>query len=154
MEAAGPASGTATAVEAARAASGTPVAAEAVPAVSSKAAALVSTASAEARSSVKTASVEVTSIVTTPIAASIVAATVVSAAPIEAMEPWASADKDAARKIVRAVVAVRRTIIRVIAVVPILADRRRITVSRANSNAYNHSLCMRRKCGRKHANSQ
>ena len=152
--------GTSAPMEAARAASGTPVAAEAVPAISSKAA-LVATAfveapsaAIEARTSVKTSSFEITSITTSIVTTTVVAATIVSASAVEAMEPWASADKDAAYKVVWSVVAVRRTSIRRIPVVAIFADGRCITVPWADSYSNNHSLCVRRECGRKHTNCQ
>jgi uncharacterized protein related to proFAR isomerase len=147
--------GTFATMETTRAASGTTVTAEAVPAVSSKAAldatASVEAASAaiEAGSSVKTSSFEITSI-----AASIVTTTVVTAATVKAMEPWTSADKDTACEVVRTVVAVRRASIRVIPVVAVGANRSRTVVGRADPNAYNHSLRMRRNCGQEHANCQ
>jgi hypothetical protein len=148
--------GTFATMETTRASSGTTVAAETVPAVPSRAAAPVATASVEdpsaafeAGASVKTSSFEITSIAT-----SIVTTIVVTAAAVKAMEPWASADKDTACEVVWTVVAVRRASIRVIPVVAVGANRSRTVVSRADSNADNHSLRMRRRCGQEHEDCQ
>jgi hypothetical protein len=61
-------------------------------------------------------------------------ATVVTSATVEAVEPRAGSNEDAAREPARAVVAIRRARIRVIWVVAVSADRSG-TVSRANSNS-------------------
>jgi len=88
------------------------------------------------------------------ISASVIAPTVESGTPVEPMKPWARANKDAAYKVVWTVVAVRSASIRVISIVAIGAYRSRAYISRADSNADNHSLRMRRSRGCKHANGQ
>jgi hypothetical protein len=88
------------------------------------------------------------------VSASVIAPTVESRTPIEAMKPWARADKDAAYKVVWTVVAVRSASIRVISIVAIGAYRSRAYIGRADSHADNHSLCVRRSRGCKHANGQ
>ena len=60
----------------------------------------------------------------TVVAAPIISATV-EAMPIEAMEPGAGADEDAAGEIIRSVVAVRGAGVRIVAVVTVSADWRR-----------------------------
>jgi hypothetical protein len=70
-----------------------------------------------------------------------------------AVEPWAGADEDAAGKVARTVVAVRRAGVWVLSVVAIGADGCRANISRAThayahsdaaySNADSHPLCMR-----------
>src|SRR6266446_2717172 len=75
------------------------------------------------------------------ISASVIAPTVESRTPVEPMKPWARANKDAAYKVVWTVVTVG-------------AYRSGAYIGRTDSNAHNHSLCMRRSCGCKHANGQ
>jgi hypothetical protein len=76
-------------------------------------------------------------------AAPIPASAVVPAAPIPVI-PRAGADEHAIKKPIWAIVAVRRTSIRVIIVVAVRAYwRRAIVVTRADANADHHSLCMR-----------
>jgi len=88
------------------------------------------------------------------ISASVIAPTVESGTPVEPMKPWARANKDAAYKVVWTVVAVRSASIRVISIVTIGAYRSRAYIGRADSHADNHSLCLRRNRGCKHANGQ
>src|SRR6266436_5271383 len=88
------------------------------------------------------------------ISASVIAPTVESGTPVEPMKPWARANKDAAYKVVWTVIAVRSASIRVISIVAIGADRSRAYIGRADSYADNHSLCLRRNRGCKHANGQ
>jgi hypothetical protein len=88
------------------------------------------------------------------VSASVIAPTVESGTPVEPMKPWARANKDAAYKVVWTVVAVRCASIRVISIVAIGAYRSRAYIGRADSHADNHSLCMRRSRGCKHANGQ
>ena len=92
------------------------------------------------------------------IAASIETAAIVTAAvetsPVIAVIPGAGTDKHAVDKVVRAVVAIRRTTIRVIPIVAVSADRSGTVVRWTNSNADKHSLRVRRNCHREHANSQ
>src|SRR6266478_1651033 len=88
------------------------------------------------------------------ISASVIAPTVESRTPVEPMKPWARANKDAAYKVVWTVVTVRCASIRVISIVTIGAYRSGAYIGRTDSNAHNHSLCMRRSCGCKHANGQ
>jgi hypothetical protein len=84
-------------------------------------------------------------------AASIIAATIITRA-VEAVEPGASADKYSTDKPLRAVEAVGRASIRVIAIVAVVTNRGDIaSVPRSNPNA-NHDLCVRRSCCRKQAN--
>jgi anti-sigma-K factor RskA len=85
---------------------------------------------------------------------SIIAAPVETRTPVKAMKPRAGAYEDATRKVVWSVVTVWRASIRVIAVVAVGARRSRTIVGRANSNADNHSLRLRRNCSEKHANCQ
>ena len=54
----------------------------------------------------------------------IAATTVEAAAIVAAVEPWAGADEDAADEVVRAIVAVGRAGVRIVAVVTVGADRR------------------------------
>ncbi len=64
----------------------------------------------------------------TPVAVtamSIVGAMPVIAMPIEAMEPGAGADEDAAGEVIRSIVAVRSAGVRIVAVVTVSADWRR-----------------------------
>jgi len=90
----------------------------------------------------------------TVVSASIIAATVESGTPVEPMKPWARADEDAAYKIVWTVIAVRSASIRVISIVAIGAYRSRAYIVRTDSHADNHSLCVRRSRGYKHAHGQ
>src|SRR5467141_3139731 len=85
--------------------------------------------------------------------ASIISASVI-APTVESVKPWARANKDAAYKVVWTVVAVRSASIRVISIVTIGAYRSRAYIGRADSHADNHSLCLRRNRGCKHANGQ
>ena len=116
-------------------------------------AAVIKAAAVEASASVKAASpiIETTSPVES---AAIVTATIETRTPIEAMEPWAGANKDAIKKVVWTIVAVRRASIRVIPVIAVGAHRRRTVVARANPDADNHSLCVRRSCRRQYENRQ
>jgi hypothetical protein len=72
-------------------------------------------------------------------------APVEAARPVEAMEPGASADENAANKPIRPIVAVGRARIGVISIVAISAYGRRadVAVTRADSDADDYSLCMR-----------
>jgi hypothetical protein len=96
-----------------------------------------------------------------PVAAPVVAAVVIatptsviaiSTAAVVAVVPRAGADKDAADKVVRTVVAVRRTRIWVIAVVAVSANRSGSYISGTNSNA-NGDLSVGVTC-RKHQNAE
>src|SRR5712664_2658645 len=96
-----------------------------------------------------------------PVAAPVVAAVVIatptsviaiSTAAVVAVVPRAGADKDAADKVVRTVVAVRRTRIWVIAVVAVGANRSGSYISGTNSNA-NGDLSVGVTC-RKHQNAE
>src|SRR5467141_1936998 len=86
--------------------------------------------------------------------ASVIARTVEPGTPVEPMKPWSRANKNAAYKVVWTVVAVRSASIRVISIVTIGAYRSRAYIGRADSHADNHSLCLRRNRGCKHANGQ
>ena len=88
------------------------------------------------------------------VSASVIAPIVESGTPVEPMKPWARANKDAAYKVVWTVIAVRSASIRVISIVAIGAYRSRAYIGRADSHADNHSLCLRRNRGCKHANGQ
>jgi hypothetical protein len=88
------------------------------------------------------------------VSASVIAPTVESGSPVKSMKPWARANKDAAYKVVWTIVAVRSATIRVISIVAIGASRSRAYIGRADSHADNHSLCVRRSRGCKHANGQ
>jgi len=103
--------------------------------------------------------------VTSPVKpASVVSTSVVSPAietrpavippPVVAVKPGARADEYSADEPVWVVVAVGRAGVGVIVIVTVGADRSRTIVGRANSHADNHSLCMRRSRGCKHANGQ
>jgi len=70
---------------------------------------------------------------------------------IKAVEPGTGADKDPAVEPIRAVVAVRRAIIRVVSVVAVSARRARTDVNRAHAN---HNLRLRRNRRWEHANCQ
>jgi len=96
-----------------------------------------------------------------PVAAPVVAAVVIatptsviaiSTAAVVAVVPRAGADKDAADKVVRTVVAVRRTRIWVIAVVAVGANRSGSYIGGTNSNA-NGDLSVGVTC-RKHQNAE
>lgn len=63
----------------------------------------------------------------------------VPAASVEAVEPWAGADKNPAGKVARAIVAVRSAGVRSEPIVTIGADRSRTDEDRANLN---RNLCM------------
>jgi hypothetical protein len=83
--------------------------------------------------------------------ATVETATVEAGSPT--VEPWAGADEDAAREILRPVVPVRRASVRVVAVVAVFASRRTGCVARTyadtnadGSNAYSNSnLCVSRR---------
>src|SRR6266700_2018724 len=123
----------------------------------SEAAAVEASAPAEIASAVTPARspIEATSVIAASIeTAAIVAAAIEARAPVKAVEPWSSTDKHAVDKVVRAVVAIRRTTIRVIPVIAVGARRSRPVVRWADSNADKNSLCMGRNCHRKHANRQ
>src|SRR5207245_11561339 len=66
--------------------------------------------------------------------------------PIVAAEPRARSDENAADEVVRAVIAVGRTGVRVVAIITIGTDRGRAYVSRAHSNTDNDSLCLGERC--------
>jgi hypothetical protein len=63
-------------------------------------------------------------------------------AAIKAAEPWASADKDAAREVTWPVVTVRRAGVRSISIVAVLAHRGWTNVDWPHSKADHDSLCM------------
>ena len=121
-------------------------------AIAAPEAAMIKSAAIEASASVKTASpiIETTS----PVESAAVVTASIVAGTVETMEPRAGTYKDATRKVVWTVVAVRRTSIRVIPVVAIGAHRSRAVVARTNSNADNHSLRVRRSCRRQRENRQ
>ena len=75
----------------------------------------------------------------------------IKAAPVVAAIPGACANEHAAYKVARAVIAIRRTGIRIVAVVTVGADRRcsNTRVDGTYSNAY-RNLCLRVSCGKKH----
>ncbi len=79
---------------------------------------------------------------------------------ITTAEPGARPDKDAAHKIIRSVVAIRSTGVRVIAVISIRADRRLVGVRRiawiAKADAHRHlGVCRwRRETKRKNQNAE
>jgi hypothetical protein len=66
--------------------------------------------------------------------------TVETGPPIEAVEPRARSDENAAGEVVRAIITIGRAGVRVIAIVTVGADRCRADVSRAHSNAHKDSL--------------
>src|SRR6266481_7277027 len=126
-----------------------------IPAAVKAAIAISEAAVLESLAPFKAASVVSTSVVTPAVeSTAIEARPAVIPRPVVAMEPGARADKDAAYKVVWAVVAVGRTGIGVIVIVTVGADRSRTIVGRANSHADNHSLCLRRSRGCEHANGQ
>jgi hypothetical protein len=60
------------------------------------------------------------------------------------VKPWASADKDATGKPIRAVVAVRRAGVRIVSIVTVVADGSFIDIAGiagSDSNADRNSLC-------------
>src|SRR6266567_3400222 len=122
----------------------------------SEAAAVEASAPAEIASAVTPARspIEATSVIAASIETAAIVAAAVKTAPVIAAVPGAGADKHAVDKVVRAIVAVRSTAIRVIPVVAVGADRSRPVVRRTNSNADKHSLCVRRNRHREHANRQ
>src|SRR6266567_3436865 len=122
----------------------------------SEAAAVEASAPAEIASAVTPARspIEATSVIAASIETAAIVAAAVKTAPVIAVMPGAGADKHAVDKVVRAIVAVRSTAIRVIPVVAVGADRSRPVVRRTNSNADKHSLCVRRNRHREHANRQ
>jgi len=66
--------------------------------------------------------------------------------PIIAVEPGTRSDENAADEVVRAVIAVGRTGVRVVAIITIGTDRSGAYVSRAHSNTENDSLGMGEGC--------
>jgi hypothetical protein len=78
-----------------------------------------------------------------PVPASAVVTPPIVTAAVVAVIPGTGADKHAPNEPIRAVVAVRRTSIGVITIIAISTYRRWAIVSRAATNAYHHSLCMR-----------
>src|SRR5467141_557183 len=96
------------------------------------------------------AAIEATSVVPT----SIITTTIEARTSVEAMKPRAGANENSTYKIVWPVVAIRRASIRVIPIVAVGAHRSRPVVGRADSNADNHSLRMRRNRCQEHANCQ
>ena len=124
-----------------------PAAATAMEASAAMEAAITATESASIKGTVR----EATAPVVPP---SIIAAPVETRTPVKAMKPRAGAYEDATQKVVWSVVPVWRASIRVIAVVAVGAHRSRTIVGRANSNADNHSLRLRRNCSEKHANCE
>jgi hypothetical protein len=79
-------------------------------------------------------------------------AAVVSATSVKAMEPGTGTDEDAANEVVRAVVSVRRTSVRVITIVAVSAGRAGTNVARANADI--DALCVRGNCQGKRENCQ
>jgi hypothetical protein len=99
--------------------------------------------------------IEITPIVAPSVVpTSIITTTMEARTSVEAMKPRAGANENSTYKIVWPVVAVRRASIRVISIVAVGAHRSRPVVGRANSNADNHSLSVRRRCCHEHANCQ
>ncbi len=66
--------------------------------------------------------------------------------PIIAVEPGTRSDENAADEVVRAVIAVGHTGVRIVAIITKGTDRSRAYVSRAHSNTENDSLCMGERC--------
>src|SRR5690242_10693988 len=107
-------------------------------------------APAETASAFKSASAVVSAaVVPTPVAAAAIVTAVVASAvisirtPVEAMEPWASADKDAIRKPIRPIVAIRRAGVGVIAIIAVSTNRSRADVRRSDSHTDHHALRVR-----------
>ena len=74
-------------------------------------------------------------------------ASIKTGASNKAMEPRTGADENAAGEPARTVVAIRRAIVRVIAIVSVLAHGSRADVAGTDSNAYHDSLRVRvRRC--------
>ena len=87
--------------------------------------------------------------VTSPEAVAVVEAraSIKTGASNKAMEPRTGADENAAGEPARTVVAIRRAIVRVIAIVSVLAHGSRADVAGTDSNAYHDSLRVRvRRC--------
>jgi hypothetical protein len=86
--------------------------------------------------------------ITTTVIAPAIVTTAIETPAVESMEPRASPDEDSVEEPIRAVVTVRRASVWVIIIVAIGADRCRANVSVcwANSNAHDHSLCVRERC--------
>src|SRR6266700_2256403 len=125
----------ATAVETSAAVKATGVASEPTAAMkatitASEAAAVEASAPAEIASAVTPARspIEATSVIAASIETAAIVAAAVKTAPVIAAVPGAGADKHAVDKVVRAIVAVRSTAIRVIPVVAVGADRSRPVV--------------------------
>jgi hypothetical protein len=97
--------------------------------------------------------IKIPSVEATPVVRASIITTTVEAASVVAVEPRPGAYEDAAHKVVRAVVAVRRTSVWVVPVVAVGAHRSWTVVSRADSNADNDALRVGRSRQRKHANS-
>lgn len=89
-----------------------------------------------------TTTIVIPAVITTTIAPAIEVTTV------ESMEPRASSDEDSVYEPIRTVVAVRRTSVWVIIIVAISAhgSRTNVSISWANSNAHDDSLCVRERC--------
>jgi hypothetical protein len=92
--------------------------------------------------------------ITPPVVPTTVVATTIETAPVIAVIPRAGANENSTHKIVWPVVAVRRASIRVVSIVAVGAYRSGTVVGRADSNADNHSLRMRRNRCQEHANCQ
>jgi hypothetical protein len=136
---------TATAMEAtATSVETTATAMEAATAVETTATAVEATVTAESFVVKSAATITIT---TTVIAPAIVT-TAIETPAVESMEPRASPDEDSVEEPIRAVVTVWRASVWVIIIVAIGADRCRANVSVcwANSNAHDHSLCVRERC--------
>lgn len=71
-----------------------------------------------------------------------VAATVKPRVAVEAVEPRARADKNAAGEVARAVITVRRARVRIISIVAVLAHWGWTVIRRAETDADHDSLCM------------
>ena len=87
-------------------------------------------------------------ITTTTVVAPAVVTTAIETATVVSMEPRASPDEDSVEEPIRAIVTVRRAGIWVIIIIAVGANRCRANVSVpwANSNAHDHSLCVRERC--------
>ncbi len=92
--------------------------------------------------------------ITPPVVPTTIVATTIETAPVIAVIPRAGANENSTHKIVWPVVSVRRASIRVISIVAVGAYRSGTVVGRADSNADNHSLRMRRNRCQEHANCQ
>ncbi len=115
--------------------------------------AAVKTALKATTSPESTVAIEIPPIEAPPVIPASIIATTVEAASVVAVEPRPGANEDAAHKVVRAVVAVRRTSVWVVPVVAVGAHRSRTIIGRADSNADNNALRVGRSRQRKYANS-